>query len=115
MREGIGLVTVYILVYALAVWAVLLAFPAVFIRIFNSDPELIEKGVPCIRVYFAMVFCMAFQNAGQNVFTSLGKAKQAICFSLLRKAVLVIPLIFLLPRLFGKPALTMKGTNTNGT
>ena len=101
VREGIGLVTVYILVYALAVWVVLLAFPAVFIRIFNSDPELIEKGVPCIRVYFAMVFCMAFQNAGQNVFTSLGKAKQAICFSLLRKAVLVIPLIFLLPRLFG--------------
>lgn len=101
VREGIGLITVYILVYALAVWAVLLLFPAVFIRIFNSDPELIEKGVPCIRVYFAMVFCMAFQNAGQNVFTSLGKAKQAICFSLLRKAVLVIPLIFLLPRLFG--------------
>ena len=101
VREGIGLVTVYILVYALAVWAVLLLFPAVFIRIFNSDPELIEKGVPCIRVYFAMVFCMALQNAGQNVFTSLGKAKQAICFSLLRKAILVIPLIFLLPRLFG--------------
>ena len=101
VREGIRLMTTYVVVYSVFVWIVILLIPGVFIRIFNSDPELIEKGLPCIRIYFAMVFFMAFQIAGQNVFTSLGKAKQAIFFSLLRKAILVIPLIILLPRMFG--------------
>ncbi|MCR5648573.1 MAG: MATE family efflux transporter [Oscillospiraceae bacterium] len=101
VRQGIKLISTYAVSYAVVIWIVMQLCPGFFIRIFNSDPELIAKGVPCIRIYYAMIFCMAFQSAGQSVFTSLGKAKQAIFFSLLRKAILVIPLIIFLPRLFG--------------
>jgi Na+-driven multidrug efflux pump len=76
-------------------------FPAVFIRIFNSDPALISIGVPAFRIYFAVFFCMTFQMSGQTVSQALGKAKTAIFFSLLRKAVIVAPLTVILPRLWG--------------
>ncbi|MBO6010222.1 MAG: MATE family efflux transporter [Oscillospiraceae bacterium] len=101
VRQGIKLISTYVVGYAVVIWIVMQLCPGFFIRIFNSDPELIAKGIPCIRIYYAMIFFMAFQSAGQSVFTALGKAKQAIFFSLLRKAILVIPLIIFLPRLFG--------------
>ena len=52
-----------------------------------------------MHTYFFGFFFMSFQFAGQSVFQSLGFARQAICFSLLRKAVIVAPLTLLLPRM----------------
>ena len=58
--------------------------PEFFIRIFNSDPELLEKGVPALHIYFFGFCFMALQFTGQSVFVALGKAKKATFFSLLR-------------------------------
>ena len=58
-------------------------------------------GVPSIRLYFAAFFAMWMQMTGQYSFVALGKAKQATFFSLLRKAVIVVPLTFILPPLVG--------------
>ena len=58
-------------------------------------------GVPAMRIYFFGFCFMSLQFAGQSVFTGLGKAKQAIFFSLLRKAVIVIPLTLWLPAVAG--------------
>ena len=57
--------------------------------------------MPALRLYFFGFFFMAFQFAGQSAFTALGYSKQAIFFSLLRKAVIVAPLTVVLPRLWG--------------
>ena len=76
-------------------------FPAVFIRLFNGGEELSKLGVPSMRIYFFGFCFMSLQFAGQSVFTALGKAKQAIFFSLLRKAVIVIPLTLWLPSVAG--------------
>lgn len=76
-------------------------FPEFFIRIFNHNAELIRAAVPSMHLYFFGFFMMAFQFAGQIVFKSLNKAKQAIFFSLLRKAVIVVPLTLILPRIGG--------------
>lgn len=54
-----------------------------------------------MKIYFFGFFMMALQFAGQSVFVGLGKSKQAIFFSLFRKAIIVIPLTLVLPRLFG--------------
>ena len=57
--------------------------------------------MPAMHIYFFGFFMMSLQMAGQAVSVALGRSKQAVFFSLLRKAVIVIPLTLLLPRLFG--------------
>lgn len=59
---------------------------------------MLEAGVRAIRIYFFGFFFMSFQFSGQASFTALGYSKQAIFFSLLRKAVIVAPLTILLPK-----------------
>lgn len=84
-----------------AVWVPIMLFPEVFIKIFNNDPELVAAGAPAFRIFFAMALLMWLQLTGQTVALSLGKAKTAIFFSLLRKAILVTPLAIILPHVCG--------------
>jgi len=58
-----------------------------------------------MRIYFAAYFMMSFQCIGQNTFVALGHAKKAVFFSMLRKVVLVVPLMLVLPRLWNFGAL----------
>ena len=83
--------------YATAFWAVAMIFPQALIFIFNDDPEVIAKGVPALRVYFGLFIFMSLQVAAQAVFVGLSHAKQAVFFSLLRKAIINAPLTVLLP------------------
>ena len=75
-----------------------LVFPQFLMRVFSSDEQLIAAGMQAMHVYFFGFFFMSFQFAGQTVFQALGYARHAIFFSLLRKAVIVVPLTLLLPR-----------------
>ena len=65
--------------------------------IFNDDPELVEYGTWALRVYGAGVFAMGLQHACQQSFVALGQAKISLFMALLRKFILLIPLIFILP------------------
>ena len=101
VRTGIRFFCLGSLLYACTVWLLSMTIPGALIRIFNQDPALLQAGIPSIRIYFCGFMCMALQSAGQCVFVGLGKAKHAVVFSLLRKVVIVLPLVFLLPRLPG--------------
>ena len=101
VRESIRFLTAACLAYNVLIWLLLLAIPNVFILLFNDDPSLLETGVKTMRVYYAAYVMMSFQFIGQNTFVALGRAKNAVFFSLLRKVVLVVPLMLLLPRLWG--------------
>ena len=98
VKKAIRFMSVVCVVITTASWLIPILFPEFFIRIFNNEPEMIQ-GVEAIQLYFFGFFMMALQFAGQTVFVSLGKAKQAVFFSLLRKAVIVIPLTLMLPRI----------------
>ena len=87
----------FTVIYTALFWAIAMAFPQWLIRIFNDDPEVVAQGVPALRVYFGMFLFMSLQVAAQGVFVGLGRSKQAIFFSLLRKAVINAPLTVLLP------------------
>ena len=100
VRESIRFLTVSCLAYNVVVWLLLLAFPGVFILLFNDDPALLEVGVKTMRIYYAAYVMMSFQMIGQNTFVALGRAKQAVFFSLFRKAILGVPLILILPHLW---------------
>ena len=84
----------------LTFWALVQLFPQFFIRIFNSDPELLETAVWTLRVYTAVVGLFGIQMAVQQTFTAIGKAKAALFIACLRKVILLIPLIFILPHFF---------------
>lgn len=101
MKKAIRFLTLTCFGYTLAIWGLISVFPEFFIRIFNHDPALIQKTVPSMHIYFFGFFMMAFQFTGQSVFKALNKAKQAVFFSILRKAVIVAPLTFILPHLGG--------------
>lgn len=101
VKEGIRFIRRVTLLYAVVLWAVLILFPQTIVRLFNKEAELLEVSVISMRWHFALFFFMAFQYVGQTVFVSLGKAKQAVFFSLFRKAILGVPLILILPHLWG--------------
>lgn len=99
VREGIRFTTAVTMAYSLCTWALVMAIPHIFIHIFNSEQELLTAGIPAFRIYFAAFFGMAFQFIGQSVFVGLNRSKNAVFFSLLRKAFIVAPLTLLLPAL----------------
>lgn len=101
VRQCIKFITKLCVVYATLVCIFLQLFPELMIRIFNDDPELIQAGARCVRIYSCCFFMMSLQMAGQNTFLALGRSKQAIFFSLLRKAIIVVPLVYILPRIGG--------------
>ena len=99
VKEGIRFTSLFCMVYGAFVWAVVLLFPTAFASVFNSDPELLAACASAMRIYFAGFVFMSLQSAGQSIFVGLGKARQAIFFSLLRKVIIVVPLVLLLPGL----------------
>lgn len=84
-------------VWSALFWAAAMAFPELFIRIFNSDSEVLRAGVPALRLYFCLFVFMSLQVSSQAVVVSLGRSRQAIFFSLLRKAFINAPLTVILP------------------
>ena len=101
VKEGIRFMTIVCVGYSLFVWALVMLFPALFIRIFNQDPQMLAIGQSSMRLYYMGFFLMSMQFIGQSTFVALGKSKQAVFFSLFRKVVLVVPLVLILPHLFG--------------
>ena len=101
VRDGIKFMSAVGIIYTLAAWGLVFALPEFFIRIFNNDPTLLTQGVPALRLYFFGFFMMALQFCGQSVFVALGRARHAVFFSLLRKAIIVIPLTLILPYVGG--------------
>ena len=87
-------------VFICAGWAAVMLFPTFFIRIFNDSPALLEMGSWTLRVYLATFFLMSIQMSIQQVFVSLGRARSAVFVACVRKVILLIPLIYILPHFF---------------
>lgn len=100
VKSTIKFTSISCIVYTTGIWIILKLFPVFFMRLFNNNSDLLSKGISCMGIYFFGFFMMSFQFAGQATFVALGKSKQAIFFSLLRKIIIVAPLTVLLPKLF---------------
>ncbi len=101
VRAGIAFMSITGMVFTTVCWILVLTHPRELLSLFSSDTALVEMGVRSMQIYFFGFFLMSFQFAGQSTFVALGKSRQAIFFSLLRKAVIVFPLTLLLPKLAG--------------
>ena len=99
VKETFRRLLVCCIVYAGIIWAVAMFLPQVFTAIFTNDPTLAEYTQWAIRIYLALAFLMGIQVACQQTFIALGNAKTSVFLALLRKVILLIPLIYLLPHL----------------
>ena len=99
VRSGIRFNTVIGASFNTIAWVLVILFPRFWFSIFSDDAATISAGVGALNIYFFGFVFMSLQMAGQTTFQAVGDVKHAITFSLLRKAVVVAPLTFLLPRL----------------
>ena len=78
-------------------WLIMLLFPKMFAGIFSNNTDLITYTAWALRIYMAGIFSLGFQVACQQSFMALGQAKVSLLLACLRKLILLIPLIFILP------------------
>lgn len=88
------------LAYTMVFWLAVQCFPQMFVKIFNDTPELLDTTTWALRIYFATSGIFGIQMAVQQTFLSLGQAKVSLFIACLRKIILLIPLIYLLPYFF---------------
>ncbi len=83
--------------YTITFWAFVMLFPQFFAGIFTSDQALVGKAVWAIHIFLALGFSIGFQISCQQAFMALGQAKISLVMACLRKLILLIPLIYILP------------------
>lgn len=93
--------------YAILFWLLLMLFPSVFAGVFTNDTALVTYAAWAIRVYMVCVFATAFQTTCQHAFLALGEAKVSLFLACLRKFILLIPLIFILPLFFANKVMAV--------
>lgn len=93
--------------YTVAFWLLLMLVPQVFAGIFTGDKVLVDYAADAIRIYMAGVFAMGAQMSCQQAFVALGQAKVSLFMACLRKIILLIPLIFILPIFFTDKAMAV--------
>ena len=98
VRKTFQLLLTTCLVYSFTIWAIIMAFPTVFAGIFTPDAALIEFTAKALRIYCAVLCIFGIQIACQMTFVSTGNAPCSIIVAIVRKFVLLLPLIYLMPR-----------------
>ncbi len=99
VRETFRLLLKVCLIYSVSLWALIELAPGLFARIFTPDAALIVFTTRVLRIYCAGLFLFGIQIACQMTFVSIGSAVCSIIVAVLRKFVLLLPLIYLLPAL----------------
>jgi len=99
VKKTVWVLLIWSMCYSLTVWLLVMGMPHVFAGIFTPDAELMAYSASALRIYCAVLFVMGIQAACQMAFVSLGKAGASILVACVRKFVLLIPLIYIMPAL----------------
>ena len=86
--------------YAILLWLLVMIFPQIFAALFTADKALLLFTKDALRMYMACMFLFGIQIACQLTFTSLGKAAASISVAIMRKFVLLIPIIYIMPQIW---------------
>lgn len=97
VQKAIRLLFIVDICYSTALWAAVMAFPQIFAGMFTNNAELMAFTQTSLRIYAAALFMFGIQMACQMTFTSLGNAASSIIVAVVRKFVLLIPLIYIMP------------------
>lgn len=107
VKKTFGLLLTVSLSYSVIVWLLIMLFPEMFARIFASDAGLIAYTGWALRIYCAAMGIFGAQIACQMTFISLGNALASIMVAVMRKFILLLPLIYLLPQLISNQVMAV--------
>lgn len=99
VKQAYKLLLKICLLYSVAVWAAVMLFPGAFVSIFTPEAELIAFASRMLRIYYCGMILFGIQIACQMTFVSLGNAGSSVLVAVVRKFVLLLPLIYLMPSL----------------
>ena len=99
VKQTFRLLLMVSLIYSCSLWALIQLFPQVFASIFSPDPALVAFSANALRIYCGVLFMFGIQIACQMTFVAIGYAKSSIIVAVMRKFVLLLPLIYLTPML----------------
>ncbi len=103
VKKTFRLLLITCLAYSVSLWAAVQLVPRVFVSIFTSDASLVTFTAPMLKIYLGGLFLFGIQIACQMTFTSLGKAVNSIVVAVVRKFVLLLPLIYIMPHIVSNP------------
>ena len=103
VKRTFRILLVTCLIYSVTLWAAVMLMPRAFVQIFTPDTSLIDFTAPMLRIYFGGMLLFGIQIACQMTFVSLGNAPSSVIVAIIRKFVLLLPLIYIMPRLVGDP------------
>ena len=99
VKDTVFLLLKVSLLYAVVLWLLVLFFPELFAGMFTPDPELLAFSSKVLPIYCGAIVIFGIQTACQLTFVAIGYAKSSILVAVMRKFVLLLPLIYLMPRL----------------
>lgn len=105
VKKTFRLLVITCLTYSTLLWAAVQIIPKVFVSIFTSDAKLVAFTAPMLKIYLGGLFLFGIQIACQITFTSLGKAVNSIIVAVVRKFVLLLPLIYIMPHVVSNPTI----------
>ena len=97
VKKTFKLLLIASMIYGFSLWGFLMAFPKIFVGIFTSNSALLEFTAPALRIYCAALCLMSIQDSCQFSFVSTGNARCSILVAIVRKFVLLLPLIYIVP------------------
>lgn len=100
VKEAFKLLLKCSMIFSTLLWTVIMTCPKIFASMFTADPALLAFTAKALRIYMAVMVLFGIQIACQMTFTALGNAKASITVAVMRKFVLLIPLIYMLPKVF---------------
>ena len=100
VRRAFKVLLIACVTYSLTLWALVQLFPQIFALLFTPNQELVDYAAWALRIYMAATGIFGVQVACQQTFVALGDAKTSLFLAALRKIILLIPLIYILPHFF---------------
>lgn len=100
VKKAFKLLLITDLCYAVILWLAVMLFPGAFAAMFTSQESLMDFTAHVLRIYMACALLFGIQMACQSTFTAIGNAKASITVAVVRKFVLLIPLIYIMPLIF---------------
>ena len=101
VKKSCRILIISCLLYTFVFWGFVQMFPEILVRLFNNNsPELISTTAWALRIYMAGTGVFGIQMAIQQIFMALGQAKLSLLIACMRKIILLIPLIYILPHFF---------------
>lgn len=100
VKKAFKLLLISSLCYSTLLWVLVMAVPQAFVLMFNTNEELVSYTVPALRIYLGALILFGIQVACQMTFTSMGNAVASVIVAVVRKFVLLLPMIYIVPLIY---------------